>query len=142
MHPSSSRDRHGDRRDRSVRFKAEVDSIDEGRSRRVHESGHDMRQRQKGNLSRYHDTFARVHASTPCSGATYIIATLIVFWFIGVVFGAVKFTAANRDVPDVKNVDDLSSAMTLIGQNSKALSWLVLLGLFVGALAFCFVYLA
>jgi hypothetical protein len=141
MYPSSSSKARSDRHDRSGRY-ADALGMDTGRSRRYHDTEREMRERQRSTMSKYPDTFARLHATTPCSGATYIIMTLVCFWFIGVVVGAVKFTAANRAVPDVKDVDDLSSAMTLIGKNSKALSWLVCLGVFVGALAFCFVYLA
>ncbi|ETN38555.1 uncharacterized protein HMPREF1541_06591 [Cyphellophora europaea CBS 101466] len=101
----------------------------------------DTAERQASRIVQLRKSAEQLFKTTPCTGATYIIMTLITFWFIGVIYGAAKFSAASSNIPSVKDLDDLGDAMVLISHDKTAQGYLVVLVLFVFSLAFMWMYL-
>lgn len=98
-------------------------------------------QRQAKRINRFQLTAEQLFATPPCRGATYVIMTLVVFWFVGIIYGAVRFSRAARDVGSVDDLEDLGAALRLIAQDREAQGSLVILGMFVGAMVIMWLYL-
>ncbi|KPI39825.1 uncharacterized protein AB675_3523 [Cyphellophora attinorum] len=91
--------------------------------------------------SGYTKTKEQLFKTTPCTGAMYIILTLLSLETAGVIFLAVKFTAAHSKIPNRKNISNLGDAMNLIGDNTEAGAWMVGLTMYLMAWCFHAVYL-
>ena len=98
-------------------------------------------ERQASRIGALRQTAEQLFRTTPCTGATYIILTLMLFWFIGILYGGVKFAASSSKVGSVDDLESLGEAMLAISQSQETQGWVVVIALFAMSLVFSMVYL-
>lgn len=101
-------------------------------------------ERQRREIGRLKKTVAQLFHTAPCTGALYIIGTLLILFLTGVAVAAGLYGRSMTKVQTVEKVEDLNSlveALEVIGHDKLASGHLLMLLTFVGAACCMAIYL-